>query len=212
MAGNTKEKILESALELFAQCGYLGTSMSDLANRLEITKGALYKHFKSKQEILDSIVEKMEKSDYDRAEEYERPETEPDGFSEAYMQTPIERIRAYSLAQFEHWTSEKFPSNFRKMLSLEQYRDPKLARLYHDYLATGPTEYMAALFRKLTDTDEEAMQLALEFYGPMFLLYSVYDGASKKESITPLITNHIDRFIKKIESNYKSDKITFGGI
>ena len=27
------------------------------------------------------------------------------------------------------------------MLTLEQYRDPKLAQLYHDYLATGPTEY-----------------------------------------------------------------------
>ena len=60
------------------------------------------------------------------------------------------------MAQFEHWTKETFSANFRKMLTLEQYRDPKLAQLHH--------EYMAAIFRKLADSDETAMQLALEFY------------------------------------------------
>lgn len=203
MAGNTKERILETALELFAQSGYLGTSMSDIAGELRITKGALYKHYTSKQEILSSIVKRMNKMDYERAEEYEMPETEPDGFAEAYLHTPIEKIRAYAMAQFDHWTKDHFSSNFRKMLTLEQYRDPKLAKLYHDYLATGPTEYMAAIFRKLTDSDDAAMQLALDFYGPMFLLYSVYDGATDKESIAPRLRAHIDRFIEKIELDYR---------
>ena len=208
MAGNTKERILEIALELFAQSGYLGTSMSDIAKQLGITKGALYKHYTSKQKILDSIVERMNKMDYERAEKYEMPETEPDGFAEAYMHTPIGKIRAYSMAQFDHWTKERFSANFRKMLTLEQYRDPKLAQLYHDYLATGPTEYMAAIFRKLTDSDASAMQLALEFYGPMFLLYSIYDGAEKKEAVASLLNAHIDRFIAKIESGYRKSGTT----
>lgn len=203
MAGDTKERIIDVALELFAQSGYLGTSMSDIAKQLGITKGALYKHYTGKQEILDSIVERMNKMDYERAEEYEMPETEPDGFAETYMSTPIQNIRAYAMAQFDHWTKEHFSSNFRKMLTLEQYRDPKLAQLYHDYLATGPTEYMAAIFRKLTDSDDAAMQLALEFYGPVFLLYSVYDGASDKDSIAPMLSAHIDRFISKVESDYR---------
>ena len=81
MAGDTKERILETALELFAQSGYLGTSMSDIAEKLGITKGALYKHYTSKQEILDSIVEQMNKMDYERAKAYEMPEAEPDGFA-----------------------------------------------------------------------------------------------------------------------------------
>ena len=84
------------------------------------------------------------------------------------------------------------------MLTLEQYRDPKLAQLYHDYLATGPAEYMAAIFRKLTNSDEDAMQLALDFYGPMYLLYSIYDGAEDKAA-------HIDRFIDRVESGYRKD-------
>lgn len=76
-------------------------------------------------------------------------------------------------------------------------------QLYHDYLATGPAEYMAAIFRKLTDSDEAAMLLALEFYGPMFLLYSVYDGANEKERIAPILSAHIDSFIAKVESGYR---------
>jgi len=47
------------------------------------------------------------------------------------------------------------------------------------------------------------MQLALEFYGPMYLLYSVYDGAEEKESVSSLLATHIDRFIAKVESDYR---------
>ena len=203
MAADTKERILDAALALFAQNGYPGTSMRDIASTLGITKAALYKHYTGKQEILDSIVERMNQMDYERAEEYEMPETQPDGFAEAYMKTPVEKIRAYSLAQIDHWTKEVFSANFRKLLTLEQYRDERLAQLHHDYLAGGPLEYMAAIFRKLTDTDEEATQLALEFYGPMYLLYSVYDGAADKDGVCPMLEAHIDRFIAKIESGYK---------
>ena len=201
MAGDTKKRILETALELFAQNGYLGTSMNDIAGRLGITKAALYKHYTGKQEILDRIVERMNEMDYERAEAYEMPETEPDGFAEAYLHTPIEKIRAYSMAQFDHWTKETFSANFRKMLTLEQYRDEKLAQLHHDYLAGGPLEYMAAIFRKLTDSDEDALQLALEFYGPMYLLYSLYDEAEEKGAVSHLLGAHIDRFILKAEND-----------
>ncbi len=71
-------------------------------------------NYTGKQEILDSIVERMNKMDYERAEEYEMPETEPDGFAETYMSTPIQNIRAYAMAQFDHWTKEHFSSNFSK--------------------------------------------------------------------------------------------------
>lgn len=203
MAGDTKERILDAALELFARCGYLGTSMSDIAKQLGITKAALYKHYASKQEILDRIVERMNEMDRERAREYEMPEAEPDGFAEAYLRIPAEKIRAYSAAQFYHWTRETFPANFRKMLMLEQYRAPELARLYQNYLAAGPVEYMAAIFRKLTDSDDTAMQLALEFYGPMYLLYSVYDAAEEKSGVSSKLDAHIDRFIAKIEAGYR---------
>ena len=75
MAEGTKARILEAALALFAQNGYLGTSMSDIARQLGITKAALYKHYASKQDILDRIVERMNEMDDERAKAYEMPET-----------------------------------------------------------------------------------------------------------------------------------------
>ena len=97
---------------------------------------------------------------------------------QATFDTVQERIK---IKQPATWTNTD--NMFRGLLIFlrkEQYRDPKLAQLRHDYLAGGSLEYMAVIFRKLADSDEEAMQLALEFYGPMYLLYSVYDGAEKK--------------------------------
>ena len=203
MAGETKERILETALELFAQSGYLGTSMSDIAARLGITKAALYKHYAGKQEILDRIVQRMNELDAARAAAYEMPGAAPEGFAQAYLNTPLDRIRAYGTAQFDHWTREPFSANFRKMLTLEQYRDARLAQLYQENLASGPVKYMAAIFRPLTDSDETAMQLALEFYGPIYLLYSVYDGAADQSAVAPMLEAHIDRFIAKLEGEYR---------
>ena len=200
MARDTKTRIVDAALELFAQNGYLGTSMSDIAKQLSITKGALYKHFASKQEILDQIIQKMNDLDLERAQAYGMPENEADGFAEVYMHTSVEKIRTYSIAQFRHWTEESFSSQFRKMLTLEQYRDPEMAKLYHNYLASGPLEYMAEIFKKLTDSDASAMQMALEFYGPMYLLYSVYDAAEHKETVMSMLEMHIDQFIRRVNS------------
>ena len=123
MARDTKNRIIETALALFSQSGYLATSMNDIAQQVGLTKAALYKHFSGKQEILDCIVAQMERMDLERAQEYEMPETEPDGFAEAYQHIPVEQIYAYSLAQFRHWTEEEFPARFRRMLTLEQYRN-----------------------------------------------------------------------------------------
>lgn len=203
MAGETKERILETALELFAQSGYLGTSMRDIAARLGITKAALYKHYAGKQKILDRIVQRMNELDAARAAAYEMPGAAPEGFAQAYLNTPLDRIRAYSTAQFDHWTREPFSANFRKMLTLEQYRDARLAQLYQENLASGPVKYMVAIFRPLTDSDETAMQLALDFYGPMYLLYSVYDGAADQSVVAPMLEAHIDRFIAKLEGKYR---------
>lgn len=200
MTHTTKDRILETALSLFAHQGYMATSMSDIASQLGITKAALYKHYTGKQEILDRIVEQMEQLDSDRAYAYDMPETVKHESVKDYLNIPVEKIRTYAVAQFNHWTNESFSSNFRKMLTLEQYRSPRFAKLYQHYLATEPLTYIASIFRELTPSDETAMQLALEFYGPMYLLYSIYDGADDKDSVIPLLNAHIDQIIQKIES------------
>ena len=198
MPGETRERILETALELFAQRGYLATSTSEIADRLGMTKAALYKHYPCKQAILDRIVERMREMDDAGAKTYEMPEQLPECAPEAYRQVPADRIRAFSMAQFRYWTQQPFAANFRKMLTLEQYRQPQFAALYQNYLASGPVGYMAAVFADMAESEEDAMQLALEFYGPMFLLYSVYDSAEDKTQPAALLSAHIDRFFARM--------------
>ena len=59
---DTKEKILESALKLFAADGYEAVSVSMIAGELGITKGALYRHYKNKRDIFGSILKRMEQN------------------------------------------------------------------------------------------------------------------------------------------------------
>jgi AcrR family transcriptional regulator len=53
----TRERIQRVALELFAEQGYEATSLREIAERLDVTKAALYYHFKSKEDIVASLVE-----------------------------------------------------------------------------------------------------------------------------------------------------------
>ena len=56
MSGDTRERILTVANELFTEQGYEGTSLREIADRLGITKAALYYHFRSKDEILTTLL------------------------------------------------------------------------------------------------------------------------------------------------------------
>ena len=181
-----KERILEEALQLFSQNGYTGTSMNDIAAKLGVTKAALYKHYKSKQEILDSIVEK--------ASEYGLPEEQQGEDFLSERQVSYDDIKTYTKEQFSYWTSEEFPSCFRRVLTLEQYRSAEMSALYQQYLAAEPLEYMREIFLPLCGDPRAAQQRALEFYAPMHLLYSVYDGAAEKSAVLPVLEDYIDGF------------------
>lgn len=63
-----------TALELFSRSGYEAVSVSDIAGRLGMTKSALYKHYKNKRDIFDSITARMEQRDAERSRLFELPE------------------------------------------------------------------------------------------------------------------------------------------
>jgi AcrR family transcriptional regulator len=54
-SGDTKQRILDVALDLFTEQGYDGTSLRQIAERLGITKAAIYYHFESKEDILMAL-------------------------------------------------------------------------------------------------------------------------------------------------------------
>lgn len=170
----SKENMLLVALRLFAQKGYEATSIFDIAQELQITKGAIYKHFKNKQDILDAIISKMEENDQRFAEQFIMPihvlSLEE---KEAYQKVTIKQVIDFSLAMFTYWTEDEFASLFRKMLTIEQYHDKKMNLLYQNYLGDGPYQYILDIFKTMELKDYE--EKALLFYGPMFSLYSLSD-------------------------------------
>ena len=202
----TKQRIVSEAVKLFSKDGYEAVTVEQIATAVGIKAPSLYKHYKSKKEIFESILERMNQSDYERAKEYGMPEGTLNEMADKYAQTPLEKIKTYSEAQFRHWTEDEFSAAFRRMLTIEQFRSNDMSKLYQQYLGAGPTEYMADLFAEMTDDDSIGMQLALEFYSPMFLLYSMYDASddeSEKTRITDMLRRHIDRFAAKFEAEYE---------
>lgn len=200
---NTKEAILMEALRLFSRSGYEAVSVRDIARQLGITQGALYKHYASKQDIFDSIVKRMRDNDFERAKIFEVPEGSFSEMAEAYGNTQMEQINRFTEAQFRYWTEDEFASCFRKMLTIEQYRNQEMTELYQQYLSLGVIGYVEDLFREMTEKMgwkcNIPKQLALEYYAPIYMLMNLYDGTENKEDAIRLVREHIKRFMVAME-------------
>lgn len=198
---DTKEKILNTALRLFARDGYEAVSVRHISEELGMTKGALYRHYKNKRDIFDSIVERMIQIDAQRAGEYQMPVEIYDVSPDSYGNTSLESIQMFTIEQFRFWTEDEFASQFRKMLTLEQYRNEEMSELYSQCIVEGPVAYMEDLFRELIEKGKlkkaEPRQLAVEYYAPFFLMISMSDKSGETESYVDILKNHIENFMKK---------------
>ena len=175
---NRKEEIMIVALHLFARDGYEAVSVSQIAGELDMTKGALYRHYKSKRDIFDCIVQRMEQQDGEQAAEYDMPEDEKESMPGKYENVTLDDFVEYSKSMFEYWTEDDFASSFRKMLTIEQFRSEEMQNLYQQYLVSGPAEYVKDLFKNMEIKNPK--ENAVKFYANMFFYYSMYDGAADK--------------------------------
>ena len=194
---NTREEILQVSLRLFARDGYEAVSVSRIAGELGITKGALYRHYASKRAIFDSILARMEDQDRQQAEHYDVPPDSYEADRTAYEKTSVPQIIAVSKAMFRYWTEDDFAANFRKLLTLEQHRDPEMMALYQQYLAAGPFGYLTDLLTALQIPDPR--EAALRLYGPMFLFYALYDGSADPQSVLHQFDAYLDTIQKTLE-------------
>ncbi len=179
---DTKEKILLTALRLFAKDGYEAVSVRDIAQEVGITKGALYRHYENKRDLFNSILERMEQNDGRYAQENGVPAGTAEEIPETYRGVSLEEVISFSKEMFRYWTRDEFAASFRRMLTLEQFRSDEMKTLYQQYLASGPVRYVADLFRGMGVPGAE--DEAARFYAPMFLLYTVYDAAEDKDAVT----------------------------
>ena len=195
--GNRKEEILIVALHLFARDGYEAVSVSQIAGELDITKGALYRHYKSKRDIFDCIVQRMEQQDSEQARQNEVPEESIENVPEEYQNVSVEDFVGYSKSMFEYWTEEDFASSFRKMLTIEQFRSEQMQNLYQQYLVSGPAEYVKDLFKNMEIKNPE--EEAVKFYANMFFYYSVYDGATDKTKAKCQFEYMLDKIVEEMK-------------
>ena len=195
--GNRKEEILIVALHLFARDGYEAVSVSQIAGELDMTKGALYRHYKSKRDIFDCIVQRMEQQDSEQARQNEVPEESIEKVPEEYQNVSVEDFVGYSKSMFEYWTEDDFASSFRKMLTLEQFRNEEMQNLYQQYLVSGPAEYVKDLFKNMEIKNPE--EDAVKFYANMFFYYSVYDGATDKTKAKCQFEYMLDKIVEEMK-------------
>ena len=195
--GNRKKEILIVALHLFARDGYEAVSVSQIAGELDMTKGALYRHYKSKRDIFDCIVQRMEQQDSEQARQNEVPEESIEKVPEEYQNVSVEDFVGYSKSMFEYWTEDDFASSFRKMLTLEQFRNEEMQKLYQQYLVSGPAEYVKDLFKNMEIKNPE--EEAVKFYANMFFYYSVYDGATDKTKAKCQFEYMLDKIVEEMK-------------
>ena len=202
---NRKEEILIVALHLFARDGYEAVSVSQIAGELDMTKGALYRHYKSKRDIFDSIVKRMEQQDSEQARENEVPEESIEKTPEEYQNVSFDDFVEYSKSMFEYWTEDDFASSFRKMLTIEQFRSEEMQNLYQQYLVSGPAGYVKDLFKNMKIKDPE--ENAVKFYANMFFYYSLYDGAADKAKAKCQFEQMLDKIVEEMKQYYKSQTL-----
>ena len=186
---DTKEKILNTALELFSHDGYEAVSVSDIAGKLNMTKGALYKHYINKRDIFDCIVARMEQvfsEFFSPAADESAGEALPESISPV-----LKAVLDYCSSCFLFWTGNQFASSFRKMLALEQYRSEEMGRLYRSYLVSAPVEKLTEMLRSFRIGG--AAEKAVSLYSTIYFFFSVYDGAEDKMCTSAILKESIER-------------------
>ena len=195
--GNTKQEILEAALEMFSVQGFEATSISQIASAVGIRKASLYSHFENKQAILDELVKEV-------LEQYEThsifAKTDWGKDNDNLPMTPDDAVKMIG-GQIRYLLHDPAISRARKMLVIEQFQNPELAKLqtkqnYSDVLRyfTGLVKQMIRL-KVLAEDDPEIM--AAQFCLPISVWINLCDREPNREpEVMELVETHIQQFFR----------------
>ena len=181
---STKEKILEESLRLFSISGFEAVSIRAIAEAVGVSSGALYKHFSSKSDIFDAIVDKCKQDYLDAIAKNTKDITSKAAVIEV------------CLGSFNYQTTNTQIVQFRRMLMLEQFRNPKVAALYKEFFVDIPIHSQMDIFSKLMKNGfmkkADPKVCAMELYAPFYLYHFVQEDVA---SLQPLFQKHIDEFV-----------------
>ncbi len=159
----TREKILQSALACFANKGYHKTTMDDIVAQSGLSKGALYWHFKNKQDLFFSLIEWFM---LEFSEEIFHAWT--DDMSAA------DKIRAMMIASVEG--SEQLVPFFKVLLDFwaQTTEDEQLLRIFDNTLAEFQNQVGAIIEQGIANGEfrpVNASHLSLALFGVVDSLF-----------------------------------------
>ena len=175
MAKDTKERIMAAALDMFSQNGYAGTNIRELTASLGLVKSGLYKHFKSKEEIWNSLLDKMI-AYYD--ERFGSPEHLPP------VPDSLEGLTAMTMQMVDFTIHDERIVMTRKMLAIEQFRDERAKALSTKHFLTGLTDMFTHVFTSMMDKGllrrDDPRMLAFAYTAPISALIHLCDREPEK--------------------------------
>ena len=206
---DTKDKILSAALTLFADEGFEAVTVARIAQAVGIKPPSLYKHFESKQAIFKAILERLNSRYLAQASALSLDGSSPQADSLLYPNMGEETLLKTVTGLFSFFLHDEDMSRFRRLLTVEQFRDPRLRALYGQLYEEGPLSYQAALFKKLMDAgfliSAEPRQLALEFYSPIFFLLQLCDREPQREpEALQVLAAHVRQFARHYQKEAPS--------
>ena len=175
MSKDTKERILAKALELFSQNGYERTNIRDIMVSLGLVKSAMYRHFESKEEIWNTLLDRL-------IVYYEERFGSPEHLPPVPEST--EELLAMTMRMVNFTVRDETVVMTRKLLTIEQYRDERVRHLATKHFLTGLTEMFTPVFAGMMDKglirrDDPAL-LAFAYTSPISALIHLCDREPEK--------------------------------
>jgi AcrR family transcriptional regulator len=182
----TKEKILYEALTLFSNFGYEAVTIREIAGAVGIKESSLYNHFKSKRDILDTIVRETFQRYEKTLESLQVPKTGDPNISDLYDGFSDEAFESLCTNIFLFYLKDDYISKLRRLLTIEQYGNPELGEIFRTTFIENILENQAKVLQQFIDDGRfiqgDAYTMALHFYAPVFLLLQKYDNNIKDEA------------------------------
>ncbi|MBR4548841.1 MAG: TetR/AcrR family transcriptional regulator [Oscillospiraceae bacterium] len=170
MAKDTKERILTAALEMFSQYGYAGTNIRELTASLGLVKSSLYRHFESKEDIWNTLLDEMVVYYDERFGSREHLPPVPDS---------TEELVAMTMRMVEFTVHDEKIILTRKVLMIEQFRDERARDLATKHFLTGLTEIFTPVFTGMMDKGllrrNDPVMLAFAYTAPIAALIHLCD-------------------------------------
>ena len=196
---NTKQKIMDEALTLFSEKGYANVFVSDIAERVGIKAPSLYKHYKNKQAIFDAIIEKMNQRFEEKAGMLHIAGNDAQKDAVIYQEMSEESMIQLGISLFQYYLHDDYTKRFRKMLTIEQFHDKELAKVYMKQYYDDPLSYQGMLLGMLVAQGilqtENVQVMTLHFYSPIYVLLTVCDREpEREEEAIQILTAHFRQF------------------